>query len=294
MKGRTKPHLSVERTQGAGGATIKRGSFPFGPLRLSYVEAGPKKPKAVLLLAHANGFSAGCYSYYLRRLGKTYRVFALDFAGHGASDATLDFNDWNFFRDQILTFIEHIAAGPVVGLGHSLGGASLLRAAAVQPGLFRKVIALDPVVLNVPALLFMKVFGNSMVRQALARRAEFRSEALVERAFRRFGFHDEVFADFVQSCFRAEGGRVVLACPPAVEARVFSQGDLASIRAYGRLETEAHFLLPTKHRVCSPRAAMRMVRNNVRSSITLLPNVGHLFPLEEPELTLAQVERLLT
>ena len=272
---------------------VKRKFFAFGSLRLSYLDAGPRQPSGTILIAHANGFSAGCYAYYLRRLAHDYRVLALDFSGHGESEVTLDFGGWSFFRDQILALCAHESLQNVIGLGHSLGGACLMRASAATPGLFRKIIALDPVVLNVWVIALMKIVRNPMAGQALGRRPEFRSIELVERAFRRFGFEKEVFADFVSSCFRQENGRVVLACPPAVEARIFSQVDFGSLAAYGRLPSETHVLIPEKARVCTPKAANRIVRNNAASSLRLLPGVGHLFPLEEPALALAAIRPLL-
>lgn len=271
---------------------IRRKYFDFDGLRLSYLEAGPSRSvsrQGTILIVHANGFSAGCYSYYIRRLKDRYHVLAIDLAGHGASQASLEYADWNFFRDQVLALCEHADVVNAIGIGHSLGGACLMRAAAVTPAPLSKIIALDPVVLNIPMVAYMKVFGNPMQKQALARRNEFRSSELVERAFRRFGFEAEVFGDFTAACFREDGDRVVLACPPAVEARTFGQADFASLAAYGRLQTEVHFLLPEQYQVCSPRGAGRVTRNNPASSVTLIPNAGHLFPFEEPALTMAEI-----
>src|SRR5690606_13455295 len=139
--------------------------------RLSYLDSAPSSStpsrstdpgRPVILFCHANGFAAGVYQYYLRRLAGQCRVLALDFAGHGESESTLDFSDWDFFRDQVLALLDVEQLSGVIGVGHSLGGASLFRAAAVEPDRLAMVIGLDPVLLSLPRLLLFKVTGNPL------------------------------------------------------------------------------------------------------------------------------------
>lgn len=271
---------------------LSRQYFEFRGLRLSYLEGGPSTAPTIVF-AHANGYAAGCYSYYLRRLAGEYHVVALDFSGHGNSESTHDFENWYFFRDQLLALIAHLRAPKIVGIGHSLGGACLLRTARIRPDLFDQIIALDPVILNVASVIYMKLFGNPLYKPASRRRNKFASPNLIRRAFGRFGWQEEVFEDYLNSCFRPAEGGLELCCSPQHEAKVFSQSDFASLWHYRRIRTRTRFLLPLAHQVCTPRAAARIAAGHPGSTVESLPGAEHLFPFINPVLTLSRISAAL-
>ena len=106
---------------------FKRKFFIFQNLNLSYLDSETQSEQ-IILITHANGYSAECYSYLIESLRDKYRVIALDFAGHGQSESFYDFTSWDFLRDQILALIEHEKLGNIISIGHSMGGSSVLRA----------------------------------------------------------------------------------------------------------------------------------------------------------------------
>jgi pimeloyl-ACP methyl ester carboxylesterase len=104
---------------------FKRKFFIFQNLNLSYLDSETQSEQ-IILITHANGYSAECYSYLIEALRDKYRVIALDFAGHGQSESFYDFTSWDFLRDQILALIEHEKLGNIISIGHSMGGSSVL------------------------------------------------------------------------------------------------------------------------------------------------------------------------
>lgn len=149
--------------------------FSFQRLNLSYIDTGSNSnSKQTIVLCHANGYSAFTYKFYIEALSKTHRVIALDFAGHGESDSTLEFKDWYFFRDQILKLIETENLQNIIGIGHSLGGASLLLSSYHSPEKFDKVIAHDPVILDFLKVTYSRLFHNPLAKVAIKRRREFK------------------------------------------------------------------------------------------------------------------------
>ncbi|PNV74503.1 alpha/beta fold hydrolase [Leptospira inadai] len=280
-----------------GKSRIDRKSFRFRGLSLSYLDAGPKEAPPILI-AHANGYSAACYSYYIERLSKKFRVLALDFCGHGESEPSLDWKSWFFFRDQILALIEVENLKNTVGIGHSLGGASLLLSSYHSPSRFRKIIAMDPVILNLPFILYAWIFGNPLSKGALARRREFASLDLIRKAYRRTAafskWNSEIFEDYLKSCFRQENGKIYLRCPPEVEAKIFNSVNFFSLYQYGKIRIPTHITIPEKYEVCTPKAAKRIVNGNSESSLEIWKDTTHFFPFEEPERTWDRIQRILT
>ncbi len=273
---------------------IQRGSFTFRNLKLSYLEATPEA-KQKLFIAHANGYGAGMYDYLIAELGRRYHVCALDFAGHGESESTLNFSSWNFFREQILAFFEHKGWQKVTAIGHSLGGGSLLRAAQANADVFEKIIAFDPVILSLAAVLYVKLFGNPMAETALTRRAYFKNKEQALKIFLRHpsnrSWQRESVEAYVKYCIRDSEDGAELCCSPDVEAQIFSLAGFGHLFKLGRITCETHLILPPKTHVCPLRVARRIVRNNPNSSMEIVPESGHLLPFENHRLTLQLVGR---
>ena len=135
-------------------------------------------------------------------MAKIMRVIALDFSGHSYSESTLDFQHWQFFADQIIALLDHLKIDhKIIGIGHSLGGASQLMAAHKAPNRYKQVIALDPVVLGYITIAFMRLFGNPLARGALKRRRTFRSYKVAYRVLASHKFfkrwQNQVFKDYI-------------------------------------------------------------------------------------------------
>ncbi len=275
---------------------MRRSFFTYSGLRLSYIEAGrDSSPK--LFIAHANGYAAGMYDYLIEALSDRFHVCALDFAGHGESQSTLNFKSWNFFSDQILAFLDHKGWQKASAIGHSLGGGSLVRAAIQDPDRFDKLVLFDPVVLGFLAITYVKLFGNPMAQTALARREDFKNKEQALKIFMRHPanrtWQREAVKAYVDYCIKEDAEGAILCCLPEVEAQIFSQTNYGHLFKLGRIRAETHFVLPPRSNVCPTRVARRIVRNHEKSSLLRLPGTGHLLPFENRTLTLQTVERLL-
>ena len=262
---------------------MTRNYFNFNNIRLSYLEINPGSEKKILI-THANGYAAGCYEYLQKELGKEHHVCALDFAGHGASEATLDFDSWQFFRDQVLAFLDHKKWSKCSGIGHSLGGGSLLRAAQVDKDRFEKIIALDPVMLGFLKVTLVKLFGNPMAKVALNRRSVFKDKKAALKIFQRHpanrSWQNESVVSYVAYCLKDTEDKAVLCCPPAVESQVFSQASYEHLFHLNEIKCEVLMVLPEKSEVIPQWVAKKITANHPGSKIHSVKG-GHLFPFED-------------
>lgn len=263
--------------------------------------ASPESLQPLILFAHANGYSAQCYRFYQEALAKNYRILALDFAGHGKSESTLNFKTWFFFRDQILALLnQELQPGQkVIGIGHSLGGASTLLASQKSPELFAKAIVMDPVVLGWRITTLAKFMDSPLARGARKRRRSFQSIELVRRAFSKFpafaNWDSEIWEDYLSTCLRptGKGKEVELCCDPKVEAKIFSLASFRVMRKYHSITAEVQVAIPEKYEVCSPRLARLITKKNKKSSVTVWKDATHFFPFENKARTLSWIESKL-
>ncbi len=95
--------------------------------------------------AHGNGFPSGCYRQLLTKVAKHIDITDIDMIGHDAFPVT---DNWVHLVDELIESIEKTGNGPVIAVGHSLGGALSLMASLKRPDLMTQVIMLDSPIID--------------------------------------------------------------------------------------------------------------------------------------------------
>lgn len=103
----------------------------------AYGEAG----KTVVILHGLLG-SGRNWATLGKRLGEAHRVFALDLRNHGASPWA-DEMSYELMAWDVRSFIEANDLGPVILIGHSMGGKTAMRLALDAPSLIEKLVVVD-------------------------------------------------------------------------------------------------------------------------------------------------------
>ncbi|MFJ6676201.1 alpha/beta fold hydrolase [Actinosynnema sp. NPDC091369] len=176
------------------------------------------EPVRTALFCHAAGFTGRVWRSAVKNLRTPLRAAALDLRGHGGAPPLPEDAGWDVFADDVLAAARAVGPGPLIGVGHSLGGTSLLLAEARAPGTFDLLVCYEPILATHDDPAFAEA--------ASRRRAEFpsRADALARWSTRPPLSHlaPEVLADYAESGLAEEpDGRVRLRCAPAVEARLF-------------------------------------------------------------------------
>lgn len=116
----------------------------IGDVELAVVEwTGESDP---ILLLHATGFHSRCWNQVVKRLPNCH-IYAVDLRFHGGSGATGEV-DWNTLAEDIHILIAQLNLTNVVGVGHSIGGHLIARAAARAPERFKHLVLIDPVIMS--------------------------------------------------------------------------------------------------------------------------------------------------
>ena len=107
-----------------------------------------------VLLSHATGFHGHCWEPVAHALNSQHHVVALDHRGYGDAE-TVDPTTmtWDQYGLDALAAARHLYAQhnePIIGIGHSMGGASLLMAAHSEPHLFKALFVFEPIVFPPP------------------------------------------------------------------------------------------------------------------------------------------------
>ncbi|MET9882087.1 alpha/beta hydrolase [Streptomyces sp. NPDC006430] len=118
-----------------------RSELTFDGRVLSYLDfGGPGRP---LLAVHGHLSEGVSFAALAAELEQEWRVIAPDQRGHGDSDRAAAYGREGYVAD-LIALLEHLALdGPVVLLGHSLGGINGYHLAAARPDLVAALINVD-------------------------------------------------------------------------------------------------------------------------------------------------------
>lgn len=113
-------------------------------------------PKALIFVSHGAGEHCGRYDELAQMLkGLDMMVFAHDHVGHGQSEGErMVVSDFQVFVRDVLQHVDTVQKDhpgvPVFLLGHSMGGAISILAAAERPTHFSGMVLISPLVLASP------------------------------------------------------------------------------------------------------------------------------------------------
>ncbi|UXY23032.1 alpha/beta hydrolase [Streptomyces cynarae] len=112
-------------------------------LRLFHTDLGPAGAPA-LLLVHGWGGDGREWSPHAEALAGRFRVVVPDLRGHGRSPVPDQGNTPVEMADDLAALIDSLGTGPVVAVGHSMGGQVVNLLAVRHAARVRTVVALDP------------------------------------------------------------------------------------------------------------------------------------------------------
>ncbi len=119
----------------------------IGDVELAVVEwpgSETASPSSPVLLLHATGFHSRCWNQVVKHLPGRH-IFAVDLRYHGNSGSLGDV-DWNVLANDISTLVERLDLHDIIGVGHSVGGYMIARAAATHLDRFKQLVLIDPVI----------------------------------------------------------------------------------------------------------------------------------------------------
>jgi pimeloyl-ACP methyl ester carboxylesterase len=241
-----------------------------------------------ILICHATGFCGRAYEPLAQALGDRFHVWAIDMAGHGDSDEPPggDFS-WHAMVDDVVAASRAIASEPLACVvGHSMGGAVALQAAAEHPALFAAAYLYEPIIVP-PAESSRRTGSNPMSAGARRRQGTFASkpEALWRYASRRP--LDELsagsLAAYVQHGFQENAdGTVTLKCTPENEARTFESS--ASITTASIAPAALPTLVVTGATSTLASMGQPVVDALPDAELRVHRHLGHFGPLQGPEI----------
>lgn len=268
--------------------------------------AGGSPGGVKVLAAHATGFCGPVWGPFTARLATltAASVVAPDLRGHGRTELPEGVVlDWDGFADDVLATVDALGLAGAVGVGHSKGGAALLRAEARRPGTFAALWCYEPVVFP-PEYATGRLEDNPLAAGALRRRDHFASRADAEANYAAKpplgAFDPRVLAAYVQGGFAPVDpsdpeGPVQLRCRPEIEAETYRMGT-----AHNTFAFLAEVRCPVVIAAGGPQPpgpgtfAPAIVDALPHGELAVYGDLGHFGPLTHPDRIATDVASFIT
>jgi pimeloyl-ACP methyl ester carboxylesterase len=275
---------------------------------LAVEEIGPAKAPLTIVFVHGYTLSMACWAFQRRALareltqakGRRARLVFYDQRGHGASGRGPSENSTiEQLACDLATVLEvRVPRGPVVLVGHSMGGMTIMGLAAVHPELFgSKVVGvalmstssgnlanlnfgLPELLTRVRAAVFPVAAWTMRRRPAVAERTRRMAAGIVSAATRSLSFAssdvDPALAHYVDAMIAGTPVEVIAEFYPAI-AGLDHTGSLDPLREVPTLVLtgDKDLLIPKGH-------SERLVELLPDAELVVVPEAGHMVLLERP------------
>lgn len=249
--------------------------------------------------AHANGFPMGSYKTLLAQLEEQFSIQGVSHIGH---DPRWPVNhNWDALVDEQLAQIS-TNAEPVWGIGHSLGGVLLYRAALKSPAYFKGLVLLDPpLYINGlrPYMLKLAKYFNRIDRVTPARQSRARKQSwpsitamqtYLESRSLFANFDPRCLADYISAASNDVKSERVLNFKPQIEYDIFCNlADNLSNTA-PKIKVPVAVVTSTINSVIPPSS----LKGFKKAGFSCDTHKGdHLFPFQYPESTAEHIQAMI-
>jgi len=284
-------------------------SFHHNGLELCYFEWGsPAADKPSLLFVHATGFHGRCWDEIIEQFPDCHAI-AFEQHGHGRSEGG-PVEHWQIFGDQLTAFIQSRDHRFDLGIGHSMGGHTLVMAAA-KAKVFDRLLLIDPTIFNRESyqqdLEYRAAFAPGQAPSE-RRRAVFESpEDMKGRLLAKGSFSVYTARAFDDYCrhglIEQADGLWQLACEPKMEASIYLSGrsNGAIFESVKAIDVPVH-IMRAKER--GPAEAGKidfsfsptgsdLVAEFANATEQCYPQLTHFIPMQDPDAVVRVLREML-
>lgn len=176
-------------------------------------------------------FACKIYWPFFQQIVSAYDLICHDYKGHGDSDnGDGEFDGWQASTERALVLAKlkglEQDPRPVIGMGHSYGGAMSIIMAAKRPELFSALVLIDPFMVTESSEQRYRSMTDFLVGKTREKEHRWQNEADVKTYMAsRFMFkawHPEAVEAFIAfNMNKHADGTLTLKCPGTVEAGVY-------------------------------------------------------------------------
>jgi pimeloyl-ACP methyl ester carboxylesterase len=244
-------------------------------------------------LSHATGFCAGCWRPVAEGLRTAAgRIVGWDHRGHGSSaGGSFPVSWWDMASDGssvVSMFPERRAIS--IGVGHSMGGATLAMLELTRPGTFDAIVAVEPILLAPPSRRTAYPLADVVRRRRRSFPTREKAHANFSRKAPFSRWHPDALAGYMSDGLRDTTDGVELACLPEFEAEVYdTAGGHGVFALIGALAIPFVVIVGDSSDTYDLAWGAELCDAMPKGRLCAVPGGSHFIPMESPEIVVAEV-----
>ncbi|HON79152.1 MAG TPA: alpha/beta hydrolase [Spirochaetota bacterium] len=262
-------------------------SITVGEAELQYLFYGSRGP--FIIMMHATGFLPWLWHPIARELSEEYRIIAPYFCDHRFTEPEEGGLSWMLMAEDLCEICRKLEIGRPYLVGHSMGATVMALANSIHETSAEKMILIEPIFL--PQEFYkmdISVEQHPLASRSIKRRNywensnEARAYLKSKKLFMKWD--DEMIDLYVRyGMVPGESGGLQLACSPRREASLFMGGK--SFDPWPVLDNITCPVLILEGEESENRAFIDLPKAAEiipEGSYRLIPDAGHLIPMEQP------------
>lgn len=193
--------------------------------------------------------------------------------------------------------------GPLIGIGHSMGGMALMKTELHHPGTFQRIVAIDPTIyVESQARLKEDEVVHGFIAFAMKKPSRWSSRDEAWDALRKHPYyanwHPEMLATFVQHGLISDPNRkgVELKSSAAEECSIYRHHQHQATnmsKEVKDLRLPIHYLCGRRSRMIPMAMAVHTAMNTKNSELMIMAKGTHMVLMEEIDRIAAEISRIL-
>jgi pimeloyl-ACP methyl ester carboxylesterase len=245
--------------------------------------------------AHATGFCGAVWRPVASELEDRLRPHVWDFPCHGAAPKLDHPIDWWTFGQAALDQAVNLSR-PLIGVGHSMGGAALCMAEVLSPGTFDALVLIEPIIFPPP---FARADDGPMATVAERRRRSFESrDAARDNFTSKLPFsrwHRAALEGYLDCGLIDTEAGCALACAPEDEAEIYRASTAHGVwERMSELQPPTLIMAGELSDTHPPHFVESLAARPQRSGFELVMGTGHFLPMEKPDLVVRRIQAIAT
>ncbi len=245
-----------------------------------------------------NGFVVGAYEPLLKQLAQVFDISSLAMRGYWYDKPTSKKLTRMDDAKMLIEFIEKIYDAPIIGIGHSQGATATAIAAAMRPDLFSAIYLVEPVTFTKQQTLLYKLIPdfiklkNEPFKSTLKKQQYWQSDEAYyqylrgHKAYKRVS--DDLLHIYAKNSLikRNDGGKgfELLFSPKQELASYFGTPFIDNaLKTLNKTEVYYHIIKGKPSLFINEKVRKSWQKFVPKTAITVLPQYGHLLPIEAPE-----------
>ncbi len=265
------------------------------------ISSKSRKVENNFFFLHGNGFPPEAYHTFLEKLSQSNDVLAMHqkpFSQTNIKPSSI--TGWDIFKNDAVEFLNKKNLQKPVAVGHSMGAVLILLIEIQNPGTFKSIFLLDPVITSkfksfiYKILLKIKLIDrmHPMIQRTKTKKMNYNSAEDIFTSYRKkyifSKIDDHNLKLYINSIIENKGSYVSIKPSRDWENAIYRNGSIHDLMIWKRLNsiTIPTYIINPQNNEFGHFNYGRYLKNKNSNFINIdIEDATHLFPLEYPEKT---------